>query len=81
MAQRGDDGDGRKVFVGGLPFEVDDTVIRKTFGKFGDIEDVYLPHDRDTGKPRGFGFVTYKDARDAEEASAEMNGCATVQAK
>jgi len=74
MAHRGDDGEGRKVFVGGLPFSADDRLIREDFGKFGEIEDVYLPSDRESGKPRGFGFVTFKDPRDARDASDEMHG-------
>ena len=71
---RGDDADGRKVFVGGLPFQAGEDDIRTDFGKYGEIEDVYLPTDRDTGKLRGFGFVTFKDSRDAEDASSGMHG-------
>ena len=68
------DADGRKVFVGGIPFGVDQHNIREDFGKFGEIEDVYMPMDRETGKYRGFGFVTFASPRDAEEASQAMNG-------
>ena len=74
MAHRGDDGDGRKIFVGGLPFAADEGEIREEFGRFGDIEDVYLPRERETGKSRGFGFITFRDGRDAEEASRTMSG-------
>ena len=74
MSRHEDDADGRKIFVGGLPFSVDDAGIREDFGKFGPIEDVYLPRDRETERPRGFGFVTFKDARDAEDAAKDMNG-------
>jgi len=68
------DSEGRKVFVGGIPFGVDMHNIREDFGRFGEIEDVYLPTDKMTGKLRGFGFVTFKDPRDAEQASSEMHG-------
>ena len=68
------DADGRKVFVGGIPFGVDQHNVREDFGKFGEIEDVYMPMDRETGKYRGFGFVTFASPRDAEEASQAMNG-------
>jgi len=71
---RGDDGEGRKVFIGGLPFEAHEAQLRDDFAKFGDIEDVYLPREPGSNKLRGFGFVTYKDARDARDASAEMSG-------
>ena len=59
--RRGDDGKDRKVFVGGLNFDADEAQLRQDFGKFGDIEDIFLPRDRDTQKPRGFGFVTFAD--------------------
>ena len=71
-----DDGDGRKIFVGGIPPGVEREDIQHDFGKFGEIEDVYMPQDRETGKPRGFGFVTFKNGPDAEDAAAGMNGCA-----
>ena len=74
MAHRGDDGEGRKVFVGGLPFAVDDAMIRDEFGRFGEIEDIYLPRERESGKPRGFGFVTFREGRDADDASRELHG-------
>ena len=74
MSRSGDDGDGRKIFVGGLPFTVDEHAIREDFGKFGEIQDVYLPRDKELDRPRGFGFVTYKDARDAEDAAKDLNG-------
>eukprot|EP00308_Calcidiscus_leptoporus_P013354 CAMPEP_0119360276 /NCGR_PEP_ID=MMETSP1334-20130426/7936_1 /TAXON_ID=127549 /ORGANISM="Calcidiscus leptoporus, Strain RCC1130" /LENGTH=211 /DNA_ID=CAMNT_0007375095 /DNA_START=48 /DNA_END=683 /DNA_ORIENTATION=- len=69
-----DDAEGRKIFIGGLPFSADEHAIREDFGKYGPIEDVYLPKERDSGKLRGFGFVTFKDSRDAREASDEMHG-------
>ena len=71
---RGDDSDGRKIFIGGLPFECGDMEIREDFGKFGGIDDIYLPTDKETGKPRGFGFVTFTDARDAQDAADAMHG-------
>lgn len=74
MSDRGDDADGRKIFVGGLPFQADEHQLRDDFGKYGDIEDVYLPTDKLTGKLRGFGFVTFKDPRDAQDASKGMHG-------
>lgn len=74
MSRFADDGEGRKIFVGGLPFSVDEEGIRSDFGKFGPIEDVYLPRDRESDRPRGFGFVTFKDARDAEDAAKDMHG-------
>jgi len=70
---RGDDGEGRKIFLGNLAFTSDERYIRECFGKFGDIKDVYLPTDS-RGQKRGFGFVTFSDERGAEDAADEMHG-------
>lgn len=51
----------RKIFVGGLPHNLGDDEFRKYFIQFGEIEDCAILKDKRTGKPRGFGFVTYKD--------------------
>jgi RNA recognition motif-containing protein len=68
------DSEGRKIFVGGIPFGVDKEGIREDFGQYGEIEDVYLPTDRETNKLRGFGFVTFRDPHAASEASKNMHG-------
>lgn len=68
------DAEGRKVFVGGIPYGVDHQDIRSDFGRYGEIEDVYLPTDRETGKLRGFGFVTFRDTIGAEECASRMHG-------
>ena len=47
--------------------------MREKFGKFGDITDIFIPTDADR-RPRGFCFVTFEDARDAEDAATEMDG-------
>nr|DAD27630.1 TPA_asm: hypothetical protein HUJ06_029098 [Nelumbo nucifera] len=48
--------------------------LRKPFGQFGPLKDVYLPRDYYTGEPRGFGFVQYVDPADAAEAKYQMDG-------
>ncbi|XP_051140686.1 serine/arginine-rich SC35-like splicing factor SCL33 [Andrographis paniculata] len=48
--------------------------LRRTFGEFGPIKDVYLPRDYYTGEPRGFGFVQYIHPEDAADAKYEMDG-------
>lgn len=70
------DAEGRKVFVGGIAIGVDKNNVREDFGRFGEVEDVYMPTDKETGKYRGFGFITFVNARDAEEASQSMHGYA-----
>ncbi|XP_073022156.1 serine/arginine-rich SC35-like splicing factor SCL30A isoform X2 [Primulina eburnea] len=48
--------------------------LRRPFGQFGPLKDIYLPRDYHTGEPRGFGFVQYVDPADAAEAKYEMDG-------
>ena len=59
--------------VGGLPFSADKDQLRADFGKYGEIKDVFLPENKDTGQLRGFGFITFKDARDAKDAAKSMH--------
>ena len=53
----------RKIFVGGLPHNLSDEEFKAYFVKFGDIEDSAILRDKRTGKPRGFGFVTYMNLK------------------
>lgn len=64
----------KKLFVGGLSWNTDDAALRAAFEQFGEIEEAKVIHDRDTGRSRGFGFVTYIDGSAAEGAIAQMNG-------
>ncbi|KAL3534001.1 hypothetical protein ACH5RR_007522 [Cinchona calisaya] len=48
--------------------------LRRPFGEFGPLKDIYLPRDYYTGEPRGFGFVQYLDPADATEAKYQMDG-------
>lgn len=68
----GDDTYGRKLYVGNLSFKTDQSELKYVFGKYGDIDDVFLPIDG-RGDARGFAFVTFADRRDAKEASIEMD--------
>ena len=51
----------RKVFVGGLPHNLQTETFREYFKNFGEIEDCVILQDKRTRKPRGFGFITFKD--------------------
>lgn len=67
----------KKIYVGNLPFSATDEEVRNLFAEFGDVESVNLITDRDTGRPRGFGFVEMSDGgSDAIEAlhQKEMDG-------
>ncbi len=54
----------KKIYVGNLPFSASDDQVRTLFGEFGTVESVNLITDRDTGRPRGFGFVEMSDGAD-----------------
>jgi len=62
-----------KIYVGNLPFTATDQEIRTLFAEFGTVESVALPTDRETGRPRGFGFVEMSQA-DAAKAIQSLNG-------
>jgi cold-inducible RNA-binding protein len=62
-----------KIYVGNLPFSANDTQIRELFAAHGTVESVALINDRETGRPRGFGFVEMPRA-DAARAIQALNG-------
>jgi RNA recognition motif-containing protein len=63
-----------KLFVGGLSWDTTTEDLRTAFAKFGAVSDVAVVLDRATGRSRGFGFVTFENANDANEAIKAMNG-------
>jgi len=62
-----------KLYVGNLPFTATDESVRDLFAKHGAVDKVSLITDRDTGRPRGFGFVEMSNA-DASRAMQALNG-------
>jgi RNA recognition motif-containing protein len=62
-----------KLYVGNLPFTATDEAVHALFSKHGTVEKVSLITDRDTGRPRGFGFVEMSNA-DAARAMQALNG-------
>lgn len=62
-----------KIFVGGLPYHTTDQSLREFFEQFGDIEEAVVITDRQTGKSRGYGFVTMSDRSAAERACKDPN--------
>jgi len=62
-----------KIYVGNLPFSASETDVRTLFSQHGTVESVSLPTDRETGRPRGFGFVEMSQA-DAARAIQNLNG-------
>ena len=64
---------GKKLFVGSLSWNTDDRGLREAFSPFGEIAEATVIVDRDTGRSRGFGFVTFEDDEAADKAIAAMN--------
>jgi len=62
-----------KIYVGNLPFTASEADVRALFSQHGTVESVSLPTDRETGRPRGFGFVEMSQA-DAARAIQNLNG-------
>jgi len=65
---------GKKLFVGGLSWNTDDNGLRDAFARFGDIEEAKVITDRETGRSRGFGFITFSDDDAAMRAVQELDG-------
>jgi RNA recognition motif-containing protein len=66
---------GNRLYVGNLPFSADENQIRELFGQNErTVTEVKLITDRDTGRPRGFGFVEMGSQADAEGAIRDLNG-------
>ena len=62
-----------KIFVAGLPLDMDDAELEEFFEKFGKVESVKVAIDRQTGKSRGFAFVEMPFSTEAREAIATLN--------
>ena len=63
----------KKLYVGNLPWRIDDDSLRSLFEQFGAVHSATVINDRETGRSRGFGFVEMDDG-DADTAMSVMNG-------
>lgn len=63
-----------KMYVGNLPFSASENELRELFAPYGQTTDIHLPMDRDSGRPRGFAFVTLDTAEGAAKAIEALNG-------
>lgn len=63
-----------KIYVGNLPYSVNDAQLRSNFGEFGTVSSAKVMMDRDTGKSKGFGFVEMASAELAQAAINGLNG-------
>jgi len=64
---------GTKLFVGGISYDATEGEIREAFSAHGEINDVHMAIDKETKRPRGFGFVTFSKKKDAENAIKALN--------
>ncbi|CAL5444987.1 unnamed protein product [Camellia sinensis] len=63
-----------KLFVGGIAYSADDTSLREAFNKYGEVIEARVIVDRETGRSRGFGFVTYTSGEEASAAIQALDG-------
>lgn len=62
-----------RLFVGNLPYDATEQELREHFGAIGQLSSVFLPVDRETGRPRGFAFVEFVERGPAEDAVTRLN--------
>lgn len=63
-----------KIYVGNLSFQTTEDGLRDLFSQFGGVDEVAIVTDRETGRSRGFGFVTMADDGEAQAAIENLNG-------
>ena len=63
-----------KLYVGNLPFKVNNDSLKKAFEAFGTVEEATIISDKFTKRSKGFGFVTFSDDEAGKKAISEMNG-------
>jgi RNA recognition motif-containing protein len=65
---------GNRLYVGNLSFHTTTDVLRQAFASAGEVTDAHVVTDRETGRSRGFGFITMADEQQAQAAISAMNG-------
>jgi RNA recognition motif-containing protein len=65
---------GNKLYVGNLPFSTTEDSLRDAFGQCGSVTDVMIALDRQTGRSRGFGFITFSSDAEAAAAIEQFHG-------
>ena len=68
------------IFVGSLPFSIDEADLRESFEAYGTVNSVKIITDKFTGRSKGFGFIEMSNDEEAQKAINELNG-ATVQGR
>ncbi len=65
---------GKKLYVGNLSFDVDNTTLEELFSTYGTVADATVINDRNTGRSKGFGFVEMGTDEEAKAAIAGLDG-------
>lgn len=63
-----------KLYVGNMSFDTTETQLRDLFAQHGEVRDATIVMDRDTGRPRGFGFIEFTDSQAGKKAIEALNG-------
>jgi RNA recognition motif-containing protein len=74
-----DSGSSFRIYVGNLPWQVDDSRLVEMFSEHGKVVDARVVYDRDTGRSRGFGFVTMASQVELDDAIAALDGQVSMQ--
>jgi len=64
----------RKLFVANFPYSTGEEGLRELFGRYGEVEEIKIIYDRETGRSRGFGFVMMETAEECVQAAEALNG-------
>jgi RNA recognition motif-containing protein len=67
-----------RIYVGNLPWQVDDSKLVQLFSEHGKVVDARVVYDRETGRSRGFGFVTMATQEELDDAIAALDGQVSV---
>ena len=67
-----------RIYVGNLPWQVDDSRLVQLFSEHGKVVDARVVYDRETGRSRGFGFVTMATQEELDDAIAALDGQVSV---
>ncbi|XP_042049924.1 29 kDa ribonucleoprotein A, chloroplastic-like [Salvia splendens] len=67
-------GNTNKIYVGNLSWDVDNLALESVFSEHGDVQEARVVYDRDSGRSRGFGFVTYSSAEEVNRAVESLDG-------
>ena len=65
---------GKRLYIGNLPYRTTEDELRGLFGQAGEVVDVAIPIERESGRPRGFAFVEMADDTAASQAIQQFNG-------